>query len=96
MSHTGRIIGIPGLEIERVARTQGIEVWAKPNHRPRCKHCYRDGLKIKATHHRTVKHTRQGYQVMTLHLRCAEVLLLPQSALLSPLVCGHSSSLPRF
>ncbi len=27
------------------------------------------GLKIKATHQRTVKHTRQGNQVMTLHLR---------------------------
>ena len=69
MSHTGRIIGIPGLEIERVARDSGIEVWAKPSFRPRCKHCGGADLTIKATHHRTVKHTRQGNQVMTLHLR---------------------------
>ena len=69
MSHTGRIIGIPGLEIERVARDQDIEVWAKPSFRPRCKHCSSTGLKIKATHSRTVKHTRQGNQAMTLHLR---------------------------
>lgn len=68
MSHTGRIIGIPGIEIERVARDQGIQVWAKPSYRPRCKHCCSDSLKIKATHRRTVKHTRQGNQVMTLHL----------------------------
>ncbi|MEX1666630.1 ISL3 family transposase [Zhongshania arctica] len=69
MSHAGRIIGIPGLEIERVVRRNGIEVWAKPVHRPPCKHCQGDGLRIKATHVRTVKHTRQGNQVMTLHLR---------------------------
>ena len=69
MSHTSRIIGIPGLEIERVARDQGIEVWAKPSFRPHCKHCTSNKLKIKATHQRTVKHTRQGNQIMTLHLR---------------------------
>ena len=60
MSHAGRIIGIPGLEIERVVRRKGIEVWAKPVHRPPCKHCQGNGLRIKATHLRTVKHTRQG------------------------------------
>lgn len=69
MSHAGRIIGIPGLEIERVVRRKGIEVWAKPVHRPPCKHCQGNGLRIKATYLRTVKHTRQGNQVMTLHLR---------------------------
>ncbi len=69
MSHTGRIIGLPGLEIERVDRNKGIEVWAKPTRRPLCQHCQGDGLKIKATHHRTIKHTRLGNQVMTLHLR---------------------------
>ena len=77
MSHTGRIIGIPGLEIERVARDQGIEVWAKPSFRPRCKYCYSGGLKIKATHSRTVKHTRQGNQVMTLHLRVPKYYCQP-------------------
>jgi hypothetical protein len=30
MSHTERIIGIPGLAVERVVRKQGIEVWARP------------------------------------------------------------------
>jgi transposase len=69
MSHAGRIIGIHGLEIERVVRRKGIEVWAKPVHRPFCKHCQSDGLRIKATHLRTVKHTRLGDQVMTLHMR---------------------------
>ena len=69
MSHAIGIIGIPGLEIERVARSQGIEIWAKPSVRPLCKHCQGEGLKIKATHQRTIKHTRQGNQVMTLHLR---------------------------
>lgn len=69
MSHTGRIIGLPGLEIERVDRNKGIEVWAKPTQRPLCKHCQDNGLTIKATYQRTIKHTRLGNQVMTLHLR---------------------------
>ena len=69
MSHAGTIIGIPGLEIERVKRREGIEVWAKPCWRPSCKHCSGTHLRVKATHNRTVKHTRQGNQVMTLHLR---------------------------
>lgn len=69
MSHTGTIIGLPGLEIERVVRNKGIEVWAKPKRRPCCKHCRSKSLHIKATYQRTVKHTRQGNQVMTLHLR---------------------------
>lgn len=69
MSHAGRIIGIPGLEIERVDRQKGIHVWARPSHRPPCRHCRGDQLRIKATHQRTVKHTRQGNQVMILHLR---------------------------
>ncbi len=69
MSHTARIIGIPGLLIERVDKHNGIEVWAKPSFRPNCKHCHSGGLKIKATHRRTVKHTRLGNQVMTLHLQ---------------------------
>ena len=69
MSHAAMIIGIPGLEIERVKRGRGIEVWAKPYRRPFCKHCHGHDVRIKATHQRTVKHTRQGNQVMTLHLR---------------------------
>ena len=69
MSHAGTIIGIPGLQIERVKRSRGIEVWARPYRRPPCKHCQSPDVRIKATHKRTVKHTRQGNQVMTLHLR---------------------------
>ena len=69
MSHAVTIIGIPGLQIERVKRSRGIEVWARPYRRPPCKHCQSPDLRIKATHRRTVKHTRQGNQVMTLHLK---------------------------
>ena len=69
MSHASQIIGLSELEIERVERHQGIEVWAKPRRRPPCKYCHNDRLRIKATHRRTVKHTRQGNQLMTLHLR---------------------------
>ena len=69
MSHAGTIIGIPGLQIERVKRSRGIEVWARPYRRPPCQHCHGHDVRIKATHKRTVKHTRQGNQVMTLHLR---------------------------
>jgi transposase len=36
MSLASRIIGIPGLEIERVRRTHEIEVWARPRFRPNC------------------------------------------------------------
>ena len=69
MSLASRIIGIPGLEIERVRRKHDIEVWARPRFRPNCLHCDHPDLTIKATHKRTVKHTRQGNRVMTLHLR---------------------------
>lgn len=69
MSHANKIIGIPHLEVERVDRNKGIEVWAKPSFRPNCKYCNGHELKIKATHSRTIKHTRQGNQLMTLHLR---------------------------
>ena len=69
MSHAGLIIGIPGLKVERVNRHDQIEVWAAPTRKPSCKHCDSQCLRVKATHKRTVKHTRQGNQVMTLHLR---------------------------
>ena len=69
MSHAVTIIGIPGLQVEGVKRRQGIEVWARPYRRPPCKHCQGNDLRIKATYRRTVKHTRQGNQVMTLHLK---------------------------
>ena len=34
-----------------------------------CQHCGGANLRIKATHKRTVKHTRRGNQVMILHLK---------------------------
>ena len=69
MSHAGSIVGIPGLEIERVDRNQGIHVWASPRKRPACVHCQHAPVRIKASDRRVVKHTRQGNQVMTLHLK---------------------------
>ncbi len=54
MSHAGMIIGIPGLQIERVKRSRGIEVWARPYRRPPCKHCQGQDLRIKAVYKPTV------------------------------------------
>ena len=69
MSHAGTIIGISDLEVERVDRNDHVEVYARPTKRPVCIHCGSAGLKIKATNQRTLKHTRQGNQLITLHLR---------------------------
>ena len=69
MSHAGNILGISELKIERSHTDKGIEVWAKPSTRPCCLHCEAKQLVIKATHRRTIKHTRLGNQVMTLHLK---------------------------
>jgi transposase len=70
MSLAGLIIGLPGLVVTRVITKRGIDVWARPLRRPAsCKHCGGSQLRIKATHKRTVKHTRRGNQVMILHLK---------------------------
>jgi len=69
MSLAGSIIGIPGLEVERVDRRETIEVWAMPRFRPACHYCQGRHLRIKATHQRTIRHTRQGNRVMFVHLR---------------------------
>jgi transposase len=69
MSLASRIVGFAGLEVERVDHGHGIHVWARPENRPFCLHCGAKKLRIKATYLRTVKHTRQGNQLMTLHLR---------------------------
>lgn len=69
MSHSGIIIGIPGLKVESIYNHDGIEVYARPKLKPHCVHCHSDNVKIKATHKRTVKHTRLGNKVMTLHLK---------------------------
>lgn len=68
MSHAGNILGLSDLEVERVDRNDRIEVYARPTKRPCCIHCQYNDLKIKATYQRSLKHTRQGNQVMTLHL----------------------------
>ena len=69
MSHAGAILGISELIIEQVNRNDNVEVFARPSKRPACKHCQSSNLRIKATHNRTVKHTRQGNQLMTLKLK---------------------------
>ena len=69
MSHAGVILGISELEIERIERDRSVEVYARPSRRPSCIHCEHEGVTIKATRRRILKHTRQGNQVVTLHLK---------------------------
>jgi hypothetical protein len=45
-----RILGIPGLEVERVHRRNGVEIWARPFHRPSCLYCGSDRLRIVSFH----------------------------------------------
>lgn len=68
MSQIDSILGLPGVVVQHVDRKLGIHVWAKPTTRPPCVHCASDTVRIKATHSRTLKHTRQGNQIMILHL----------------------------
>ena len=69
MSPFESILGLPGLAIQRVERHKDIHIWARPAQRPACIHCQHEGVRIKATHRRTLKHTRQGNRIMVLHLR---------------------------
>ena len=68
MSPIDSILGLPGVQIQRVERRRSIHVWAKPTDRPQCVHCSSNSLRIKATHERILKHTRQANQIMLLHL----------------------------
>lgn len=68
MSPIDSILGIPGVVVQRVKRAQDIHVWARPKRRPACLYCPADTVRIKATHRRTLKHTRQGNQLVVLHL----------------------------
>lgn len=68
MSPIDSILGIQGLVVQEVKRAQDIHVWAGPRQRPSCPHCEGARVRIKATHRRTLKHTRQGNQLMVLHL----------------------------
>ena len=69
MSHAGLILGLPELEVERVDRNDTISVYAKPRQRPCYIYCDHHHLRVKATYQRTLKHTRQGNQLITLYLR---------------------------
>ena len=69
MSHAGLILGLPELEVERVDRNDAISVYARPKERPCCIRCGHAHLRVKATYQRTLKHTRQGNQLITLYLR---------------------------
>lgn len=69
MSPYESILGLSGLWIQRVERHKDIHIWARPTERPACIHCHHPDVRIKATHRRTLKHTRQGNQIMVLHLR---------------------------
>lgn len=56
--------------IDRVERHNDIHVWASVCERPTsCLYCGLTSVRIKATYQRTLKHTRQGNQIMMLHLR---------------------------
>mgnify|MGYP000871698613 CR=1 FL=1 len=68
MSPIDSILGLKGLIVQRVERRRDIHVWAQPQERPACVHCLQGPVRIKATHQRTLKHTRQGNQLMVLHL----------------------------
>jgi transposase len=70
MSHAGLILGLPELEVERVDRNDAINVYAKPKQRPCCIALWsQPEVRIKATYQRTLKHTRQGNQLITLYLQ---------------------------
>ncbi len=68
MSQIDSILGLPDLAILAVDRKKDIHVWAKPQVRPACIHCGAPDVRVKATCKRTLKHTRQGNQLMVLHL----------------------------
>ena len=68
MSPIDSILGLRDLVVQRVERRRDIHVWARPSKRPVCEYCSHDVVRIKATHQRTLKHTRQGTQLMVLHL----------------------------
>jgi transposase len=68
VSQIHSILGLPDLAILAVNRQKDIHVWAKPQIRPPCMHCGALAVRIKATCQRTLKHTRQGNQLMVLHL----------------------------
>ena len=69
MSHTGNILGLSDVLVEHVHRGRVIRIYARPTVRPACLYCQHHAVVIKATYQRTLKHTRQGNQLVTLHLK---------------------------
>ena len=68
MSQNNSILGLSDLVIDRVEQRRDIHVWARPKSRPVCLYCQQGPVRVKATCQRTLKHTRQGNQLMVLHL----------------------------
>ena len=69
MSRIDSILGLSGLDILRVdPASHQVQVWAKPKRRPACLYCHSAHVRIKATHTRTLKHTRQGNRLLLVHL----------------------------
>jgi transposase len=69
MSPLDSILGIEGLVIDRVQRAQHIHVWAHTRRLEACIFCPSALPRIKATYQRTLKHSRQGNQLLILHLK---------------------------
>lgn len=63
------IIGLPGFELENVTRGTAIEVYARARFRPACIYCNCPEVRIKFSFTRSLKHTRQGNELMVLHIR---------------------------
>jgi transposase len=63
------IIGLAGIELESASRDALIEVSGRACFRPACIHCGNFRCRIKNSFTRTLKHTRQGNQLMVLHIR---------------------------
>src|SRR3989338_8332699 len=63
------IIGLPGIEIENATRDGQIEVSGRACFRPLCIYCGYSRSQIRSSFVRTLKHTRQGNQLMVLHIR---------------------------
>jgi len=72
MSQADSILGLSDLVVDRVERGRDIPVLARPKSRPTCLHCHHGPVRVKATGERTLKHSRQGNQLMVLRLSAAK------------------------
>lgn len=69
MPSLDNIIGLPGIELESCTREGIIEVHAHASFRPACIHCAHPEVRIKFSFTRTLKHSRQGNELVVLHIR---------------------------